>query len=272
MPRSSKSAESAPSYTTATLAKGLDVLSALALRDDAGLSELARDLGLSAPTLFRILATLVERGFVQKSAGRYRLSLRCWELGARALGRLGVAAVARPWMARLAEEVNESPHLAVLQDDAVVIIERGECRQPVKVQTDLGQRAPAHASATGKVLLAFAPADRQATVLARPLERFTIHTLATPAALSRELALVRRQGYATNRGEWRPGVSAVALPLLDSQGTAVASLSLTLPTERFTDARLASDLLPALRRAADAIAREMGAPGTAATAARRPSR
>lgn len=271
MPRSSKTAESAPSYTTATLAKGLDVLSALGARDDAGLSELARELGLSAPTLFRILATLVERGFVQKTAGRYRLSLRCWELGARALGRLGVAAVARPWMARLAEEVNESPHLAVLQDDAVVIIERSECRQPVKVQTNLGQRAPAHASATGKVLLAFASPDRQAAVLAAPLERFTDRTLATASALSREFGQVRRQGFATNRGEWRPGVSAVAVPLLDSQGAAVASLSLTLPTERFTDARLAGELLPALRRAAMAIAGEMGAP-LDAPAVSRPSR
>ncbi len=257
MPRSSQAAP--PRYTTATLAKGLDVLEALSERAAAGLSELAQALELPTPTLFRILATLVERGFVQKAAGRYSLSLKSWEIGARALARFDVASVARPWIARLAEEVNESPHLAVLQDDAVVIVERGECRQPVKVETNLGLRAPAHASATGKALLAFAPPERLAALLAAPLPRFTERTLATPAALLRELAKVRRQGYATNRGEWRPGVSAIALPLTDSRGQVVAALSLTLPTERFGEARMTRVLLPALRRAVAAIARDTGA-------------
>jgi IclR family KDG regulon transcriptional repressor len=251
---------SSPRYTTATLAKGLEVLEALAEVDSIGLSDLARRLQIAVPTLFRILATLVERGFAQKAEGRYRLTLKSWELGARVLARFDVARVARPWIARLAVEVDESPHLAVLRDEAVVIVERGECRQAVKVETLVGLRAPAHASATGKVLLAYQPASRLAELLAAPLPRYSDRTLTEPEALRRELAKVRRQGYATNRGEWRPGVCAVAVPLADASGGVVAALSLTLPTERFGEARLKNVLLPALRRTAAGIAGDLGVP------------
>ena len=257
MPRSSSPARSG--YTTATLAKGLEVLEALADCESAGLSDLARRLAIPVPTLFRILATLVERGFAQKAEGRYRLTLKSWELGARTLARFDVGRAARPWIARLAAEVDESPHLAVLQDDAVVIIERGECRQAVKVETLVGLRAPAHASATGKVLLAHLPAERLASLLPVPLPGFSSRTITSMAALTRELESVRRRGYATNRGEWLPGVSAVAVPLADAGGRVVAALSLTLPTERFGEARLKRVLLPALRLAAQAIARDLGA-------------
>lgn len=256
MARSSSAGSGA--YTTATLAKGLDVLEALANLDGMGLSDLARRLELPVPTLFRILATLAERGFVQKSEGLYRLSLKTWELGNRALARFDLARAARAWIARLALEVDESPHLALLQDDEVVIVERGECRQAVKVETLVGLRAPAHASATGKVLLAPLPADRLDALLPDPLPRFSERTLASRAALDAELAQVRRRGYATNRGEWRPGVSAVAVPLRDGSGRTLAALSLTLPTERFTEQRLRRLLLPALRRAAEAIEHDLG--------------
>jgi len=252
-------ASTARSYTTATLAKGLEVLEALAQVESAGLSELARRLDLSVPTLFRILATLVERGFVQKIATRYRLSLKSWQLGAQALARFDLVRAVRPWLPRLAEEANESPHLALLQDDAVVIVERGECRQPVKVETTLGLRVPAHASATGKAVLAYLPEERLAPLLAGPFTAFTERTVIAAEPLRRELAKVRRQGFATNRGEWRAGVSAVAVPLLGADGQAQAALSFTLPTERFGEAALKRRLLPALRRAAEAIARERGA-------------
>jgi len=246
----------ARSYTTATLAKGLEVLEALAQVESAGLSELARRLELSVPTLFRILATLVERGFVQKHETRYRLSLKTWQLGAQALGRFDLVRAVRPWMQRLAEEADESPHLALLQEDAVVIVERGECRQALKVETALGLRVPAHATATGKAILAHLPEDRVEPLLNASLAAFTPRTLVDRAAVLRELAKVRRLGYATNRGEWRPGVSAVAVPLLGADGQAAAALSFTLPTERFGEAALKQRLLPALRRVAEAIARE----------------
>jgi DNA-binding IclR family transcriptional regulator len=248
-----------PAYFTATLAKGLGVLEALAEVEDAGLTELARRLDVSSPTLFRILATLVGSGYVQKTAetSRYRLTLKSWELGSRVVGRIAIRTIALRRMEELVGEVNESPHLAVLQGNGVVIVEKAECRQHVRVDTFVGQRAPAFCSATGKAILAYEPADRLQSILADSTERFTAHTLYERADIDRELASVRQLGYAVNRGEWRQGVSAVAVPLRDRDGQVAASLSLTLPTERFTEDAL-QRFVPALTRAAAAITADLG--------------
>lgn len=252
-----KSAEK-PAYYTATLGKGLDVLEALAEVDEIALTALAAQLKSSNATLFRILATLVHRGYIEKlpRSGHYRLTLRCWQVGSRALGRIGLREAALAPMRALAAKVNESPHLGVLDGDGVVIVEKVECSQPVRVDTYVGQRAPAHCSALGKIVLAFAAAD---TIDAawRP-QRFTRATVIERAAFDRELAKIRRQGYAINRGEWREGVCAVAVPLSDHDGRVRAGLSLTLPTARFSEQALESRFLPALRHAAAAIDAALG--------------
>lgn len=247
-----------PAYYTATLGKGLDVLEALAEVEEIALTKLAARLKSPNATLFRILATLVHRGYVEKlpRSGHYRLTLRSWQLGARALGRVGLRAVALEPMRALAAKVNESPHLGVLDGDGVVIVEKVECHQPVRVDTYVGQRAPAHCSALGKIVLAFAAAD---TVdAAWQPQRFTRNTVMERDAFQRELAKVRRQGYAINRGEWRDGVCAVAVPLSDHSGRVAAGLSLTMPTARFSEQALETRFLPALKHAAAAIDAALG--------------
>lgn len=247
-----------PAYYTATLGKGLDVLEALADVEEIALTELAAKLKSSNATLFRILATLVHRGYVEKLAqsGHYRLTLRSWQIGARALGRIGLRQAALEPMRALATSVNESPHLGVLEGDGVIIVEKIECNQPVRVDTYVGQRAPAHCSALGKIILAFAPAETVEAVWLP--QRFTRNTVVQREAFDRELAQVRRQGYAVNRGEWRDGVCAVAVPLADHSGKVAAGLSLTMPTARFDDAALQKILLPALRRTREAIELALG--------------
>ncbi len=245
-----------PPYFTATLAKGLDVLEALSALEDASLTELVQRLGVSGPTLFRILATLAGRGYVEKHplSGRYRASLKAWALGAMVARRLTLGDVARPHLAALLAETGEAPHLAVLQGEAVVIIDRLEAPHPVRVDTYVGQRVPAHCSATGKAILAFEPA----LALTQPLTRYTASTTADRATLGRELALVRQRGFAVNQEEWRQGVCAIAVPIRGRQGEVAGSLSLTMPTERFQRGAPDRRFLPALRRAASAIARDLG--------------
>lgn len=243
-----------PAALTATLAKGLDVLEALADEDDASLTELARRLGVSAATLFRILSTLAARGYAEKSAdSRYRLTLKPWELGARAVRRLGLRDLARPFMEGLAAETGEAVHLSVLQGDGIVIIDKVDSPHPVRVETYVGLRAPAHCSATGKAILAFATTATRDAVLSHALERYTDATVIDRAALLRELEQVRRQGWARNRGEWRDGVSAAAVPLLDKTKAVLGALSVTVPSARWSNEALRDRLLPPLKEAGDAI-------------------
>ncbi len=247
-----------PAYFTATLAKGLDILEALSSVEDSSLTELSRRLGVSGPTLFRILATLTARGYAEKHAvtGRYRATLKSWALGAQVVRRVTLRDVARPYLETLLSETREAPHLAVLEGDGVVVIERLEAPHPVRVDTYVGQRAPAHCSATGKAILAFRPPPPAAV----PLARYTNATINEPAALARELALVRQRGYAVNQEEWRRGVCAITVPLRGEGGSVVASLSLTMPTQRFQRAGAPRRFLKPLRRAAEGISVQLGAP------------
>lgn len=247
-----------PAYMTATLAKGLDVLEALSDVEETGLSELARRLGVSGPTLFRILATLGARGYVQKSAAsRYRLTLKAWELGAKAVRRIRLRDAARPFMERLAAATGETVHLSVMQGDGIVIVDKIDSPHPVRVDTYVGQRAPAHCSATGKAILAYLPPAVLDDVLPRALARHTAATIADRAALERELAEVRRLGWAKNREEWRDGVCAAAVPIFDSAGAVASSLSVTVPTPRFTQSALRAKLVPALKRTGAALSDEI---------------
>jgi IclR family KDG regulon transcriptional repressor len=247
-----------PAYFTATLAKGLDILEALSSVEDSSLTELGRRLGVSGPTLFRILATLVARGYAEKhpATGRYRATLKSWALGAQVVRRLTLRDVARPHLESLLAETREAPHLAVLEGDGVVVIERLEAPHPVRVDTYVGQRAPAHCSATGKAILAFRPGPPSSG----PLTRYTSATIDDRAALARELTQVRQRGYAVNQEEWRRGVCAIAVPLRGQGSAVVASLSLTMPTERFLRAGAPRRFLKPLRRAAESISAQLGAP------------
>lgn len=233
---------------TLTLAKGLDVLESLADGDEVGLGGLARRVGLSEPTLYRLLATLAARGYVEKAArGRYRLTPKLSEVGGRALRRGDLTEIAAPAMRALTEETREAALLSQRQGDGIVIIAKVECPQPVRVETFVGLRAPLHASAMGKAILA------GGEDLPASLPRFTKSTTVARAKLSRELSDTRRRGWAVNRDEWRDGVSAVAMALHDPTGAAVAALSLTVPSARFTPAALRDRFAPALRHAVAAI-------------------
>jgi len=248
-------------YLTQTLAKGLEVLEALSAHRDTSLTELGGGLRMSAPTLFRILATLVALGYAEKlESGRYRATLKTWAMGAQVLQRLNLREVARPHLEALCAAAEEAPHLAVREGADVVIIDRLEAPHPVRVETYLGQKAPAFCSAIGKAILAHENAAIQAQVLAPPLPRFTPETMSDPAQLRRELAQVRTRGYAINQEEWRRGVCAVAVPILGPGGSAVAAVSLTMPTERFQRGALERRFLPALRHAAASVSRALGGP------------
>jgi DNA-binding IclR family transcriptional regulator len=247
-----------PAYMTATLAKGLDVLEALSDVEEIGLSDLARRQGVSGPTLFRILATLGARGYVRKSAaGRYSLTLKAWEIGAKAVRRLALRDIARPFLEALARETQETANLSVLQGDGIVILDKIDSPHPVRVETFIGLRAPIHCSATGKAIAAFERPEALEALLPERLQRHTEATITDRAELAKELAQVRRLGWARNREEWRPGVSAAGVPVRDAAGAVAASLSVTVPTPRFTGEAVRDRLVPALKKAALGLERQL---------------
>ncbi|MBM7078718.1 IclR family transcriptional regulator [Micromonospora humida] len=218
------------------------------------LSELARRAGLPLSTVHRRVAELLAWGALERGGdGRYRIGLRLWEVGSLAPRGLGLREVALPVMEDLYEVTHENVQLAVRQGLELVFIERIAGRQAVPVRTRVGGRFALHATGVGLVLLAHAPAEVQERVLAAPLERYTALTVTDPGRLRRQLAEVRRVGYAVSDRQVTMDALSVAAPIRAPEGV-VAALSLVVAHDRADPVALA----PLVQAAGRVLSRAMG--------------
>jgi len=158
-----------------TLLKGIKVLEALVDLDgqDLSIDALAAHLGLTRSNTHRTLQTLIHAGYVIRNPeGGYRSSTRFFEMGARVLAQLDVRKVAAPFLHKLARETEETVHLSILEGAEIIYIDKIDSSKPVRSYSMLGGRAPAHAVATGKALLAYQPEGYLEQYLAKP-KRYT---------------------------------------------------------------------------------------------------
>ncbi len=202
---------------------------------ELGVSELARRLGLGKSAVHRLLTTLAQERFVERNptTGRYRLGIRLYELGAIVSSHLDLHEAVSPHLDELRNATGETVHVAILDEDEVVYVERRESPHTLRLFSRVGHRNRAHCSSTGKVLLAYLPPDELDRVLAlRPLDRKTPFTITNPGLLRQELERVRRRGYARNVNESEMGVVSVAAPIRDATGRVVAAVSTAGPELR----------------------------------------
>ena len=261
-----------------TVVKALQVLEALAESDrPRGVSDLARELGMSKSNVYRLLETLRETRYVSRADGTaaFELSLKMWHLGSRMTARLDVRTTAVPYLRELRDATQETARLTVLSDDQGICIEQAETRLPMRIQTPIGGSLLLYCSSTGKAMLAFQPPEFVARI-ARSIERFTPSTLATATALAAELEQIRRDGFAVNRGERVEGVHGVAAPVVDSRGTVAAAIGISGPAERL-NYRTLRRLGPLVRDVAARLSHDLGNATGARTSPspagiRRPSR
>jgi IclR family transcriptional regulator, KDG regulon repressor len=237
-----------PQYTLLTLRKGLRLLEVLAeAGDDLTLTELAGRLDESSTVVFRILKTLVAAGYVQQDAEtrRYRVGLKLWELGTRALDRTGrrLIEMSRPVLKWLTTVTGETSALAVLRDTDSLYLDMVDGSEPLRVYAEPGARAPIYATASGKAMLAFAEPELVERVVGAGMKRLTPLTVTRASELRRRLAEIRRTGLAINRGERRADIAAVAAAIFNARGECVAAISISGPVARFQ-----GDTLEALKR------------------------
>jgi IclR family acetate operon transcriptional repressor len=216
--------------TIEAVERALAAIDSLEEAGELGTNELARRIGAHPSSVSRLLATLERRGFVTHTpqTGRYRLGLRLVELGSAALASLDLRELARPHLRALVQETGETATLSVPGDrDSAITIDFAQSPRSVVSIARLGRPSVGHATATGKVMLAFG-----ASVPSAPLERFTERTITERPTLERELARVRSQGWAEAREEREEGLAAVAAPVFGRAGELQAILGLQGPAER----------------------------------------
>lgn len=206
-----------------------------------GITEIARQAGLNLTTAHRLVRTLVHEQFMEQDPTneQYRLGPALAVLGRRAVEGSGIDR-ARPTIERLSEATGESVSVGVRSSGGVVVVVQSSSRQALRFEHPAGDAIDVHASAMGKVLLAFGeiPPDTAIDELG-PLARFTAATIVDRPALLEELDLVRTQGFASNREERYDGVCGVAAPVLDEAGVARLAIGIQGPSVRLTEPRMA---------------------------------
>lgn len=254
-----------------TVVKALDVLEAFGYdREELGVTDLAQKLGLHKNNVFRLLATLETRGYVEQNrkTGNYRLGLKAFELGSVFLHHLGIRRQAHPILEELVAKCNETAYLAVLDGPEVVYIAMRETVHAVRVAPRLGRRLPAYCTASGKSQLAFESQDRLNEIfLDYPLKRLTENTITRYEELLAHLTEISHRGYALDNEEWESGVRCVAAPVRDYTHRVVAAVGLSGPAPRFPVERIEAELAPLVKEAATKLSQRLGYEARAPVAA-----
>ena len=194
------------------------------------LSDIARRAELPLSTAHRFSGELVAWGALARDdEGVFTVGRRLWDLGLLAPVQRGLRELAAPHLQDIHAATRETVHLAVRDDDRALYLERISGNRSVQVVSHVGARLPLHTTGVGKVLLAHAPPDVVAAVLA-DLTRETCFSIVDPRRLLRQLAEVRRRGYARTNEEMTLGACSIAVPVPDGSGQVVASVGIVVPS------------------------------------------
>lgn len=223
-----------------------------------GVADLARQLDLTRPTLYRILASLEAEGLIrQRGDRRYGLGSRLIGLAHRALAQQDIRSLARDPLAALRDETGETVHLAVRMLDEMVYIDKMESPELVRMASTVGTRVPFHTSSVGKAFLAALPEDEAEAVIARlSYSAVTDRSVTDADALRARVQAARRQGYSSDEEENETGIVCFGAAIRDASGEPVASVSVSVPNFRLRDDR-AAYWRPLLDRC-KAISRQLG--------------
>ena len=242
--------------------RALTILAVLARLGQAGVSEIAAELGVHKSTAFRLMSTLENHDIVEQTEvrGKYRLGLGLVRLAGASSARLEVVQEARPVVRRLAAESGETVNLAVLSEGSALYVDQVSGGSGLPSHNWVGQHIPLHATSNGKILLSgLEPAEVDLRLGDRlaDLPAYTHRTITTRDDLFRELETVRCQGYAVAADELEVGLTALAAPVRSAHGDVIASISLSGQTFRLPEARV-KDLVPVVVAAGAEVSRRLG--------------
>jgi DNA-binding IclR family transcriptional regulator len=242
-----------------TVGKALDVLDMVAaIGRPVRFTELLSTSPYPKATLYRFLQVLTHQGMLSYDPDRqtYALGVRLVRLAHTAWSQSSLAPLARPHLDALSAKLEETIHLAQLDQGQVLYVDKRNAARPVEMFSQAGKVGPAYCTGVGKAMLAYLPEDAlEAALLRQSFHRFTPHTLDTQSALLDELCAIRARGYGFDREEHEPGIICVAVPILTDAQRVIGALSVTSTMARTTLDALEA-LAPDIQNTATLIARE----------------
>jgi DNA-binding IclR family transcriptional regulator len=249
-------------YSIKALQRGMKVLDALLeARAPLNLEQICAHTGLPKSTAFRIIVNLLQRQYLVETEKGYWLGLKMLRFGALVEEKLDLKQQARPFLLQLRDQVNETIHLAVLDDDLrVVYLEKLSTQHAVGLMMSrIGITAPMHCTALGKAIAAFRPVDEiRDWIRTHGLEAVTEATITDKDAFLQELREIRSRSYAVDSGEYEVSVQCVAAPIRDRTGTVIAAVSISGPGTRIPNPLIGSSMAMQVVETASHISQALG--------------
>ena len=238
----------------------LDIIEVLSTEHDGiGVTAIANRVGLHKSTAHRLLTTLLSRGYVAKTdEGNYKIGLKLIEAVSCYINSLELQTEARPYLVQMTGELGLTSHLGVLDKDQVVYIEKMDVVSSVKMYSQIGLRMHAYCSSLGKCLLSNYSKEELNLILKDcSFIRFTGNTIGSLEALHKEMARVRKQGWAIDNEEFELGHRCIGAPIYDYKGDIIAAVSASGPKNLLNDDRI-QPVAQYVKKVAMELSRSMG--------------
>ncbi|MBS8263148.1 IclR family transcriptional regulator [Mesobacillus boroniphilus] len=225
-----------------SVSRALDIIQLVSLKKGGlGVTEISKQIDINKSSVYRILSTLAQYGYIEQddATGRYKLGYKFLEISSKLLDSIDLRAEARTFLQELENETNEVIHLVVYDQGEVVYIEKLEGTETLRMHSKVGKRAPMHCTSVGKAILAYQPSAVVHEIIDRKgMPMHTDKTITDKDILFEELIRVRQSGYALDLEENESGITCIAAPIFDHLGKVVAAVSISGPSIRMTQERL----------------------------------
>lgn len=227
---------------------------------ELGITELASSMELGKSTIYGLVNTLVQAGYLEQNPDnkRYRLGLKLFELGCIVQNRMDIRETARPYLKELSNQFQMTVHMGLYKEREVVYIDKMDAPNTRIVYSQVGKRAPMYCTGIGKAVLAeLKPAEAELVLGSGKLERLTVNTMTEEAAIQKELEKIRRQGYAVDNEEVELGLRCVAVSMKDYRGNPTAAISISSSSAQMTEEKI-NEIAEKIKRVALEISRKLG--------------
>lgn len=220
--------------------KALEILEEICREPHRGVREISEKVDINRSTVNRLVSTLERAGYLEqeKERGKYRATLRLFEMGNKVVQDLNIREQAYPIMQKLSAATEETIYLAVLDVDQLLYVAMIDSPQMLKCSAAIGIHPPVYCSATGKVFLAYIADDKKKALMPEEFLSFGPNTISTQSELERDLASIRLKGYAIDDEEWNPNIVALAAPVWNYDRKIIATLSVAGPKVRMSPERI----------------------------------
>lgn len=229
--------------------------------DELGVTELSKRLKLHKNNVFRLLATLESRGYIEQNrvTENYRLGLKTLELGQTFIKQMGLLRQSKPVLEALVHDCNETTYVSILKDYHIIYLDVVETAMTVRVVPRVGSRLPAYCTAAGKIQIAYMNDEELESYLpGKELQRYTSHTITDRDTLKKQLKVISEQGFAIDNEELDTGVRCVSAPIRDYTRRIIGAVSISGPSMRFSEERMKAELVPLVIKAGEEISAKLG--------------